>query len=89
MRKAVIVAASLILLPVPQAFAHFAPVRPSAPDRTLPIACRMVAQNTGGVMTTRRVCDAGPAANANCPLVTKRIVKAGGEVVLKTRRQCS
>ena len=29
----------------------------------------------GGVVTTRRVCDSAPAANANCPLVTKRIVK--------------
>lgn len=87
MRKAAIIVTSLILLPVPQALAHFPPSRPSTPDRIERVACRMVAQNVGGVVTTRRVCD-GPPANANCPLVTKRIVKAGGEVVVKTRRQC-
>ena len=83
------IGASLLFISIQPAGAHFAVSRPSLPDHVEKIACRMVKQNVAGVVTARRVCDNAPAANANCPEVTKRIVKAGGEVVVKTRRVCS
>ena len=79
---------SLLFLSTPQAQAHLANPGLSAPNHVEPAACRTVKESMGGVVTTRRVCDGAPAANANCPLVTRRIIKAGGEVVVKTRRQC-
>ena len=80
---------SLLLLSMPQAQAHLASPGLSAPGHVERAACRMVKESMGGAATTRRVCDGVPAANANCPLVTRRIVKPGGEVVVKTRRQCA
>lgn len=79
----------LLFLSISQVQARLADPGLSAPNPVEPTACRMVRQGTGGAATARRVCDGAPAANANCPLVTRRIVKAGGEVVVKTRRQCS
>jgi len=80
---------SLLLFSMPQAKAHLANPGLSAPNHVERAACRMVKDSVGGTVTTRRVCDSAPAANANCPLVTRRIIKAGGEVVVKSRRQCS
>ncbi len=86
MRGIVRLAAGLALLAMPSmALAHFGAPGVSAPTAFERAACRMV--NQGGV--TKRVCDNAPAANANCPMVTKRIVKIGGEGVVRTRRQCS
>jgi hypothetical protein len=80
---------SLLILSMPHAQAHFTNPGLSVPNHVERAACRMVKESTRGVITTRRVCEATPAAKTDCPLVTRRIIKAGGEVVVKTRRQCS
>jgi hypothetical protein len=77
-----------LFISIQPATAHFAMSRPPVPNHVETVACRMVKQTVAGVVTTRRVCDNAPASNANCQEVTKRIVKAGGEVVVKTRRVC-
>lgn len=84
----VTIGTSLLFLSMPQAQAHLAKPGLTAPNHVERAACRIVKQRTDGAVVTRKVCDSAPAANANCPLVTRRMIKPGGEVVVKTRRHC-
>jgi hypothetical protein len=89
MKKIFLIATSLTLAPVSQAVAHFPAIGPSTPDRIERVACRIVHRRIDGAVTTRQVCDNAPAVESDCRLVTRRIIKAGGEAVIRTRRQCN
>ena len=88
MKKILLITASLTLATVSQAAAHFPAIGLSIPDPIERVACRIVTRKVRGVTTTHQVCNNTPAVNSNCRLVTRRIIKAGGEAVIKTRRQC-
>ena len=89
MKNIFLIAASLILATGSQAVAHFPATGPAIPNSMERVACRIVTQWVGGVATTRQVCNNAPAVKSDCRLVTRRIIKAGGEAVVKTRRVCS
>ncbi len=89
MRKVLLIVAGLLSATASQAVAHFPATRPSTPDSIERVACRIVQYRTGsGTVATRQICDNAPAVKSNCRLVTRRIVKPGGEADVKTRQRC-
>jgi hypothetical protein len=88
MRNILLIVAGLMAVAISQAFAHFPATGPSTSDSVERVACRIVQYRSGGAVTTRQICNNAPAVKSNCRLVTRRIIKAGGEAVVKTRQQC-